>query len=238
MKNFIKYLKENNVEFKANGKKTTVLGGDVDLRSLTSMPDNVEFNNGGYVYLNSLTSMPDNVEFNNGEHVYLNSLTSMPDNVEFNNGGGVDLGSLTSMPDNVEFNNGGDVDLKDNRIHIGKDYITRFQISVIKGKVILYKRVSKDFKTQEGTDHETTWTIGTTLTHPAWNPTEQECGAGKFHACARPHRCDVFRSTKGDKYIAIQIKVEDLFEWKSPSYPQKIGFRKGKVLKTVKRLIK
>src|SRR3990167_8842932 len=160
MKNFIKYLKENQIDYKINGKKTTVLGGYVYLRSLTSMPDNVEFNNGGGVDLGSLTSMPDNVEFNNGGYVDLNSLTSMPDNVEFNNGGNVDLNSLTSMPDNVEFNNGGNVDLKDNRIHIGKDYLTRFQISVIKGKVILYKRVSKDFKTQEGTDHETTWTIG------------------------------------------------------------------------------
>ena len=178
MKNFIKYLKENNVEFKANGKKTTVLGGNVYLRSLTSMPDNVEFNNGGNVYL------------------------------------------------------------KNETVQINKDYLTRFGIEVKKDKVILYKRVSKKLKTQEGTDHETYWGIGKTLTHPAWNPTEQECGAGKFHACARPHWCDIFRSTKGDKYIAIQIKVEDLFEWKSPSYPQKIGFRKGKVLKTVKRLIK
>ena len=91
MKNLIKYIKENQIDYKINGKKTTVLGGSVDLSSLTSMPDNVEFNNGGDVDLSSLTSMPDNVEFNNGGNVDLSSLTSMPDNVQFNNGGGLDF---------------------------------------------------------------------------------------------------------------------------------------------------
>src|SRR3990167_11444335 len=149
MKNFIKYLKENQIDYKINGKKITINGGDVDLSSLTSMPDNVEFNNGGNVYLNSLTSMPDNVEFNNGGNVYLSSLTSMPDNVEFNNGGDVYLRSLTSMPDNVEFNNGGNVYLKNETVQINKDYLTPFGIEVKKNKVILYKRVSKKLKTQE-----------------------------------------------------------------------------------------
>src|SRR3972149_6354239 len=110
MKNFIKYLKENQIDYKINGKKTTVLGGSVDLSSLTSMPDNVEFNNGVNVYLSSLTSMPDNVQFNNGGNVYLRS--------------------LTSMPDNVEFNNGGNVYLKNETVQINKDYLTRFGIEV------------------------------------------------------------------------------------------------------------
>lgn len=34
------------------------------------------------------------------------------------------------------------------------------------GKVILYKRVSKDFKTQEDAQNETEWEVGKTLTHP------------------------------------------------------------------------
>jgi hypothetical protein len=96
--------------------------------------------------------------------------------------------------------------------------------------VSLYKRVSKDFKTQEGTENETTWTIGTTLTIPEWNPVK-ECGTGKFHACSRPYFCDEFRNTAGDRYIAVSIKLEDLYEWKdNPEYPHKIAFKEGTVL--------
>ena len=97
-------------------------------------------------------------------------------------------------------------------------------------KVILFKRVSKDFLTREGTPNETKWAIGSTVTHPAWNPDKEECGAGKYHACSRPYFCDEFRNNIGDKYIAIEIKLKDLYEWKNPTYPYKIGFREGKVL--------
>jgi hypothetical protein len=97
--------------------------------------------------------------------------------------------------------------------------------------VTLYKKVSKDFKTQENTKNETLWVIGSTLEHHAWNPNNGECGEGKFHACSRPYFCDEFRNNKGDRYIAISINLEDLYEWKdSPSYPHKISFRKGTIL--------
>jgi hypothetical protein len=96
--------------------------------------------------------------------------------------------------------------------------------------VTLYKRVSKDFKTQEHTANETTWTIGSTLTVPNWN-TERECGPGRFHACSRPYFCDEFRSHPEDRYIAVSIKLEDLYEWKdNPEYPHKIAFKEGTVL--------
>jgi hypothetical protein len=96
--------------------------------------------------------------------------------------------------------------------------------------VVLYKKVSKDFRTQENTRNETVWTIGTTLTVPKWNP-DRECGEGKFHACSRPYFCDEFRRQRGDRYIAVSIKLEDLHEWKdNPQYPHKIGFKTGTVL--------
>jgi hypothetical protein len=96
--------------------------------------------------------------------------------------------------------------------------------------VTLYKRVSKDFQTQEGTSNETTWTIGATLTIPKWDKS-RECGEGKFHACSRPYFCDQFRSDKGDRYIAVKINLEDLHEWKdNPEYPYKIAFKSGTVL--------
>ena len=100
-----------------------------------------------------------------------------------------------------------------------------------KDAVTLYKRVSADLKTQEGTPNETFWEIGKTLEHSAWSPTEAECGAGKFHACSRPYFCDEFRSIHGDKYLAIKIQLNDLFSWDvNAKYPHKIAFRKGTVL--------
>src|SRR5438128_2445762 len=56
-----------------------------------------------------------------------------------------------------------------------------------KKKVVLFKRVSKDFKTQENTTNETLWLIGSTVEHSHWRPETGECGAGKFHACSRPY---------------------------------------------------
>ena len=96
--------------------------------------------------------------------------------------------------------------------------------------IVLFKRVSEDFKTQEGTKNETLWLLGSIVEHPNWKPERQECGAGKFHGVSRPYFADQFRGTKGDKYIAIRVALEDTYEWENPFYPHKIGFRKGKVL--------
>jgi hypothetical protein len=96
--------------------------------------------------------------------------------------------------------------------------------------VILFKRVSKDWLTQEGTANETKWAIGLTVTHPNWSPLKAECGPGKFHACSRPYFCDEFRSNEGDHYIAIQIKANDLHAWDNGEYPNKIAFRECVVL--------
>ena len=114
--------------------------------------------------------------------------------------------------------------------YIQEKYLDREGIEVIKGKVILFKRVSHDFKTQKNTKNETLWAIGSTLSHPAWNPTNGECGEGKYHACSRPYFCDEFRSNDKDVYIAIEIAVKDLYEWENGSYPHKIAFRKCKIL--------
>ncbi len=109
-------------------------------------------------------------------------------------------------------------------------YLTREGIAVKAGTVILFKRVSSEFLTQEGKPWETKWTPGVTRTHPAWSPYGSECGQHKYHACSRPYFCDEFRSKTDDQYVAIQIAVKDLYEWPNPHYPHKIAFRKGKVL--------
>jgi hypothetical protein len=109
-------------------------------------------------------------------------------------------------------------------------YLEREGVPQKQGFVVLYKKTSHDFKTQEGTKNETLWAIGTKVTHPAWNPGNAECGEGKFHACSRPYFCDEFRSNKGDRYVAIKTRVVDLYEWDNPQYPHKIAFREGRVL--------
>lgn len=99
-----------------------------------------------------------------------------------------------------------------------------------KDQLILFKRVSNDFKTQEGTPNETIWRIGTVVEHDYWEPKSEECGTGKFHACSKPYFCDEFRNNRGDIYIAIKVALKDVYVWPNPQYPHKIGFRKGKVL--------
>jgi hypothetical protein len=109
-------------------------------------------------------------------------------------------------------------------------FLERDGIKAEDGSVVLYKRVSKDFKTQENTERETLWAIGATLEHPAWKPETSECGEGKYHACSRAYFADEFRKENGDRYIAIRVAVTDLYEWPNPSYSHKIAFRRGTVL--------
>ncbi len=111
-----------------------------------------------------------------------------------------------------------------------KEWLQRHGIAIKLNNVILFKRVSSEYKTQEGTLNETFWEMGKTLTHPRWSPKDNECGEGKYHAVAAPFFADEFRNTKGDRYIAIKIDIKDLYVWPNPSYPHKIAFRKGKVL--------
>ncbi len=98
------------------------------------------------------------------------------------------------------------------------------------GKVVIFKRVSAAWKTQEGTANETDWTPGKSLAHPAWEPKSGECGPGKFHACSRTYFCDEFRNTLGDRYVAIEVAVKDLHVWPNGDYPHKVAFRAGVVL--------
>ena len=72
-------------------------------------------------------------------------------------------------------------------------YFNSNPIDVSGKTVLLYKRVSKDFQTQEGTKNETVWEVGKKIVHPDWKPEGAECGEGKFHACSKPIFCDQFR---------------------------------------------
>lgn len=151
-------------------------------------------------------------------------------------GGYVNLNSLTSLPQGTEFKNGGSVYLRSDKISIRTPYIDRFILQRDHKSIFLFKKVSRDFKTQENTINETLWKIGTTLNHPNWQPDINECGEGKYHACAYPHWTDKFRSLQNDRYIKIKVRAEDLYEWTDyPEYPQKIAFRSAEVICEVTR---
>ena len=85
--------------------------GDVDLRSLTTLPEGVKFENQGDVYLGSLTTLPEGVKFENQGYVDLCRLTTLPEGVKFENRGYVDLCRLTTLPEGVKFENRGNVNL-------------------------------------------------------------------------------------------------------------------------------
>ena len=117
-----------------------------------------------------------------------------------------------------------------NQILTLNDWLNNQGIDITNGKVILFKRVSCDFKTQEDGKNETNWPIDTLVEHLNYNPITSECGEGKFHACSRPYFCDEFRNKKDDKYIAIEIDIDDLYVWPNAIYKHKIAFRLGRVL--------
>jgi hypothetical protein len=161
----------------------------------------------------------------------------LPEGVKFENGGYVYLSSLMSLPEGVKFENGGYVYLSSLKKGKPKKYVEKFHVTIHDGCAILYKRVSKEFKTQEGKPNETLWMVGSVLSHPSYNPNKEECGEGKFHAVARPYWGTAFRMKKDDKFIALSVPIEEklnghpnLYEWPKPSYPAKIAFGKCTVL--------
>ena len=53
-----------------------------------------------------------------------------------------------------------------------KIWMEDHDLKINKGHVVLFKRVSLDLKTQENSSNETVWSLGKTLEHGAWSPTE------------------------------------------------------------------
>jgi hypothetical protein len=96
--------------------------------------------------------------------------------------------------------------------------------------VTLFKRVSKDFLTQEGDKNETKWEIGKRIVHPSPSLKDKECGEGKFHFVSRPYFADQFRDKKSDRYIALSVPVKTLYAWPNAEYPHKISGTEATVL--------
>ncbi len=110
------------------------------------------------------------------------------------------------------------------------DFFLKHSIPIKKDKAIIFKSVSENFETQEGMPNQTKWEIGKTLVCKNFNPQLSECGEKKFHGVSHPIFAFEFRSDPNDRFIAIEVKVSDTFQWTNPKYPHKIAFRKGKVL--------
>ena len=72
------------------------IGGSLDLRSLTSIPEGFNPTVGGSLDLTSLTSIPEGFNPTVGGSLYLNSLTSIPEGFNPTVGGSLYLNSLTS----------------------------------------------------------------------------------------------------------------------------------------------
>jgi len=231
--------------------------GDVTVIDFYQYQTEIKFGNvSGYFYCfaNNLTSLKGAPEKVGGNFsCYNNKLTTLegsPNTVgRYFDCRNNELTTLEGSPQAV----GGDFDCRNNELTtlegspktVGGDFycsrnnfkkgaleiwLEKEKLEIKDGSVILYKRVSKDFKTQEGTANETIWSIGTALEHPAWKPDGEECGEGKYHACSRTKFCDEFRDKSDDRYIKLQVKIEDMYAWENPFYPSKVAFRKGIVL--------
>ena len=93
----------NNIKF------PETIEGELDLINIKLLPNNITFPKsvGGYLNLYELTSLPNNITFPEtiGGYLSLNSLTSLPDNFKFPKtiGRYLDLDDLTSLPDNITF---------------------------------------------------------------------------------------------------------------------------------------
>ena len=70
---------------------------DLDLSSLTTLPEGVSLTAGGSLNLSSLTTLPEGVSLTAGDSLDLSSLTTLPEGVSLTAGGYLDLSSLTRL---------------------------------------------------------------------------------------------------------------------------------------------
>jgi hypothetical protein len=92
--------------------KTLVFNGNLDLSSLTTLPEGVTLESGGNLDLSSLTTLPEGVTLKLGGNLDLSSLTTLPEGVTLKLGGNLYLGSLTTLPEGVTLKSGGNLYLR------------------------------------------------------------------------------------------------------------------------------
>jgi hypothetical protein len=85
------------------------VGGDLDLLSVTSLPEGFAPTVGGDLYLLSVTSLPEGFAPTVGGDLYLSSVTSLPEGFAPTVGGDLYLHSVTSLPEGFAPTVGGDL---------------------------------------------------------------------------------------------------------------------------------
>jgi len=108
VKEFCKYA--NITEDQFYGR--VAVGGSLDLRSVTSIPEGFNPIVGGSLYLGSVTSIPEGFNPTVGGSLDLGSVTSIPEGFNPIVGGYLDLGSVTSIPEGFNPTVGGYLDLR------------------------------------------------------------------------------------------------------------------------------
>jgi hypothetical protein len=88
------------------------VGGNLDLSSLTSIPEGFNPTVGGWLDLRSLTSIPEGFNPTVGGTLYLCSLTSIPEEFNPTVRGSLWLDSLTSIPEDFNPTVGGNLNLR------------------------------------------------------------------------------------------------------------------------------
>ena len=86
-------------------------GGDLDLSSLKTLPENCSLTCGASLILSSLKTLPENCSLTCGGYLDLSSVTTLPENCSLTCGGYLDLSSLTTLPENCSLTCGGTLDL-------------------------------------------------------------------------------------------------------------------------------
>ena len=168
-------------EDQATGKKH--VGGNLYLRSVTSIPEGFNPTVGGYLDLCSVTSIPEGFNPTVGGNLYLGSVTSIPEGFNPTVGGYLDLRSVTSIPEGFNPTVGGYLYLGSMTRYIGasvelpyipiryiwrnNDYIKVdgifTKIISERGKVMRVQRIARKEIEYLVTDGDGKWAHGATL---------------------------------------------------------------------------
>ena len=87
------------------------VGGDLDLYSLTTLPKGISLTVGRSLFLNSLTTLPEGISLTVGGDLSLSSVTTLPEGISLTVGRSLFLNSLTTLPKGISLTVGGNLDL-------------------------------------------------------------------------------------------------------------------------------
>ena len=95
---------------------------------------------------------------------------------------------------------------------------------ITNGRIILYKALDNNYKSSHGMEYRP----GAEVIAPDWDRGKEECGGG-LHFCAQPGSCLGF-FYKAERFVACDIKLDDLVVHIDPQFPNKVKARKCRVL--------